>query len=157
MVWWPMNWEKIKRKWPWCIPRIICTRCPDRFSNLALLQYTSRALTFFFPLWRYSPNLGLDLPPWNSPFHFGLLDLRHSVGLLGRVISSSQGTEKRTHQISMTWVGFKPTIPASERAKTVHALDGSAIVTDALTLCYPSYSHWTVRQVSYCVKFRFKW
>jgi hypothetical protein len=41
--------------------------------------------------------------PWNSPFYFGLLDLRHSVGLLGRVISSSQGiylytnTEKRTH------------------------------------------------------------
>jgi hypothetical protein len=27
----------------------------------------------------------------NSPFHLGLLDLRHSVGLLGRVISSSQG------------------------------------------------------------------
>jgi hypothetical protein len=26
-------------------------------------------------------------------------------------------------QTSMPWVGFKPTIPASERAKTVHALD----------------------------------
>jgi hypothetical protein len=54
-------------------------------------------------LWCYSPNLGLGLPAWNSPFHFGFLDLRHSVGLLGRVISSSQGlylytnTEKRTH------------------------------------------------------------
>jgi hypothetical protein len=61
-----------------------------------------RFLPFFF-LWRYSPNLGLGLPPWNSQFHFGFLDLRHSVGLLGRVISSSQGfymyknTEKRTH------------------------------------------------------------
>jgi hypothetical protein len=58
---------------------------------------------FFFFVWRYSPNLGLGLPPWNSPFHFGFLDLRQSVGLLGRVISSSQGlylftnTEKRTH------------------------------------------------------------
>jgi hypothetical protein len=57
----------------------------------------------FFSFWRYSPNLGLGLPSWNSPFHFGLLDLRHSVGLLGRVISSSQGlylhanTEKHTH------------------------------------------------------------
>jgi hypothetical protein len=56
----------------------------------------------FSPLWRYSPSLGLGLPPRNSPFHFGLLDLRHSVGLLGRVITSSQGlylytnTEKRT-------------------------------------------------------------
>jgi hypothetical protein len=60
------------------------------------------SFTFFF-LWRYSPNLGLGLPPWNSPVHFGFLDLRQSVGLLGRVISSSQGlypytnTEKRTH------------------------------------------------------------
>jgi hypothetical protein len=53
--------------------------------------------------WRYIPNWGLGLPPWNSPFHFGFLDLRQSVGLLGRVISSSQGLylytniEKRTH------------------------------------------------------------
>jgi hypothetical protein len=56
--------------------------------------------TFSFP-WRYSPNLGLGLPPGNSPFHFGFPDLRQSVGLLGRVISSSQGlylyTQKRTH------------------------------------------------------------
>jgi hypothetical protein len=29
----------------------------------------------------------------------------------------------------MPWVGFEPTIPASERAKTVHVLDFSATVT----------------------------
>jgi hypothetical protein len=29
----------------------------------------------------------------------------------------------------MPWVGFEPTIPASERAKTVHALDRAATVT----------------------------
>jgi hypothetical protein len=28
----------------------------------------------------------------------------------------------------MPWVGFEPTIPALERAKTVHALDGAATV-----------------------------
>jgi hypothetical protein len=28
----------------------------------------------------------------------------------------------------MPWVWFEPTVPASERAKTVHALDGSATV-----------------------------
>jgi hypothetical protein len=39
----------------------------------------------FFSLWRYSPNFGLGLPPWNSLFHFCFLDLRHSVGLLGWV------------------------------------------------------------------------
>jgi hypothetical protein len=43
---------------------------------------------FFFPF-ALSPHLGLGLPPWNSPF--GLLNLRRSVGLLARVISSSQG------------------------------------------------------------------
>jgi hypothetical protein len=43
-------------------------------------------LNSFFLHWRYRPHLGLGLPPWNSQFHFGfLLDLRHSVGLLGRV------------------------------------------------------------------------
>jgi hypothetical protein len=63
------------------------------------LQY----ITAFIFFWCYSPNLDLGLPPWNSPFHFRLLELRHSVELLGRVISSSQGlylyinTEKRKH------------------------------------------------------------
>jgi hypothetical protein len=63
--------------------------------------------TIFFP-WRYSPNLGLGLPPWNSPFNFGFLDLRHSVGLLGRAINSSQGlstftqTQKNVHTYTNT-------------------------------------------------------
>jgi hypothetical protein len=81
---------------------------------------------------------GSKVPIWALAY---LHDLRQSVGLLGRVISSSQGlymytkTEKRTHThthkhwISMPWVGFEPLIPASERAKTVHALDRSATVT----------------------------
>jgi hypothetical protein len=34
----------------------------------------------------------------------------------------------------MPWVGFEPTVPASERAKTVHALDRSATVTGFLPL-----------------------
>jgi hypothetical protein len=48
------------------------------------------SLTAFFFLWSYIRNLGLGLPPWNSRFHFGFLDLRHLVGPLGRVISSLQ-------------------------------------------------------------------
>jgi hypothetical protein len=56
----------------------------------ALIKWRT-VIPFFFFFWRYSPNLGLGLPPWNSLFHFGLLDPRHSVGLLGWVISSSQG------------------------------------------------------------------
>jgi hypothetical protein len=34
-----------------------------------------------------------------------------------------------THQTSMPWVGFEPTIPTSERSKTVHASDRVATVT----------------------------
>jgi hypothetical protein len=63
------------------------------------------------------------------------------AGLLGRVISSSQdlylntGQHKHrintyTHQTSIPYVGFEPTVPVSERAKAVHALDRSATVTD---------------------------
>jgi hypothetical protein len=38
----------------------------------------------------------------------------------------------------MPWVGFEPTIPASEQAKTVHALDHSATVT--------GHKDWTTQQ-----------
>jgi hypothetical protein len=65
------------------------------------------------------------------------------VGLLGRVISPSQARYLNTgqhkdrinayiHQTSMPWVGFEPTIPAFERATTVHALDRAASLTGSL-------------------------
>jgi hypothetical protein len=61
------------------------------------------------------------------------LSLRQSVGLLGQVISPSQGryvtqTQNKRKQTSMPREGFEPTIPASERTKTVHALDRAATV-----------------------------
>jgi hypothetical protein len=63
-----------------------------------------------------------------------------AVGFLGEVISPSQGRYLNTrqhkhrinayiHQTPMPWVGFEPKIPASERAKTFHALDREATVT----------------------------
>jgi hypothetical protein len=65
--------------------------------------------------------------------------ISETIGLLGQVISSSQGRcldvgqhkyriNAYTHQTYMHWVGFERTIPASEWAKTVHALDLSATV-----------------------------
>jgi hypothetical protein len=65
------------------------------------------------------------------------LNLRHSVGLLGRVISPSQGryltqTRNKHKEPSMPRVGFQPTIPAFKRAKTVHALDRAATVMGAI-------------------------
>jgi hypothetical protein len=47
---------------------------------------------------------------------------------------TTQIQNKRT-QTSMPWVGFKPTTPVFERAKTVHALDLAAIVIG-------SWLHW---------------
>jgi hypothetical protein len=73
--------------------------------------------------------------------YFFILVILQTVGLLGWVISSSQdlylttGQHKHrinayTYQTSMPCVWFEPTIPASERTKTVHALHRSATVTD---------------------------
>jgi hypothetical protein len=75
-------------------------------------------------------------PLWILAAFFSFLIYTQSVGLLGWGISPSQGrylhTEqhkqnKRT-QTSMPQVVFEPTIPAFERAKTIHALDGTATV-----------------------------
>jgi hypothetical protein len=61
------------------------------------------------------------------------LNVGHSVGLLGRVISPSQGryltqTQNKHAQTSMPRVGFESTIPPFERAKAVHALDRAPTV-----------------------------
>jgi hypothetical protein len=61
------------------------------------------------------------------------LNLRHSVGLLGRAISPSQGRyltrrPNKYRQTSMPRVGLEPTISAFERAKAVHAVDRAATV-----------------------------
>jgi hypothetical protein len=65
----------------------------------------------------YSPFVG----PWPL---FQFLDPIQLVGFLGRGISPSQGRYLHTEQ---------PTIPAFERAKTVHALDCVATVIGTIT------------------------
>jgi hypothetical protein len=50
-----------------------------------------------------------------------------TVALLGRVISPSQGRYLHTGQHKpMLLMGFEPTIPAFDKAKTVHASDRAA-------------------------------
>jgi hypothetical protein len=49
------------------------------------------SFTFFFSYGATAPTGALAYLHETLRFHFGLLDLRHSVGLLGRVIGSSQG------------------------------------------------------------------
>jgi hypothetical protein len=44
-------------------------------------------------------------------------------------------TQNKPTKISLALVGFEPTIPVFERAKTVHALDSAATVI-GLEFCY---------------------
>jgi hypothetical protein len=94
-------------------------------------------------------------PPWALASIFSFMIISQTVGLLGRVISLSKGLylntgqhkyriNTYTYQTSMPCVGFEPTIPASERAKTVHALHCSATVT-GLTMNVLEYLHWLRR------------
>jgi hypothetical protein len=85
---------------------------------------------------KHSNYYSIALPAHSGPRPFIQFcnHISQTVGLLGRVISPPQSRYLNTeqhkyriiaypHQTSMPWVGFEPTIPASERAKTVHAED----------------------------------
>jgi hypothetical protein len=100
----------------------------SRFHNTSLVPtYLPTYIPTYLPLyvWLYTPFVG----PWPL-FSFLVL---YAVGRtpwtgdqpVARPLPTHKTTQtknKRT-QISMPWVGFEPTIPASERAKTFHALD----------------------------------
>jgi hypothetical protein len=71
---------------------------------LCKATFTNQGLVYiFFSFGTTAPILALAYLHETFPFHFSLLDLRQSAGLLGWVISSLQGlylyinTEKRTH------------------------------------------------------------
>jgi hypothetical protein len=85
------------------------------FISNRIYDLISSAVSFVFVfLWRYNPNVG----PWPTsmkpPFHFGFLDLRQSVGLLGRVISSSQGLYLYPEKLNS--VAFSPQANYTDRA-----------------------------------------
>jgi hypothetical protein len=90
---------------------------------LSLFVWVKLALWFFFCLWLYSP-LELDR-------FFSSLIYAQSVGFLGRGISPLLGRYLHTEQTDTdihASSGFEPTIPAFQRAKTIHALDCAATV-----------------------------
>jgi hypothetical protein len=108
-------------------------------SELILIRSRSKVLTheswrtdyliyLSIYLWLYSPLLNLG--------HFFNFVILYTVGRtpwtgdqpVARCLPTQRTTQtqnKRTHT-SIPWVGFEPTIPAFERAKTVHALDSAA-------------------------------
>jgi hypothetical protein len=95
----------------------------------------------------YSPLLGSGL------FFSFVIIFTQSLGLVGRVISPSQGrylhTGQHDHRInahkqrSMPGVGFESTIPAFERAEAVHALDRAAtVISNIHNYFHPFKSIW---------------
>jgi hypothetical protein len=96
----------------------------------------SLSFFFFFYLWLYSPIWALATSMKLS-VSLQLLYLGQLAGLLGQVVSSLEGlclytnTEECTHNTSIhTQGGIRAhDHSASKQAKTVYALDHSAIVT----------------------------
>jgi hypothetical protein len=72
--------------------------CISSIRIMAIDSKLKIAIGFFF-LWHYSPNFGLGLPLWNSPFHFGLLDLKRLLGgwSARRKASTCTQTQKNAH------------------------------------------------------------
>jgi hypothetical protein len=78
--------------------------------------------------------LSVHLQPFVRPWplsHFFIFSILFTIDRIGREIGPSQGWYLRTEQhkqnkrtqTSMPRVGFEPTTPAFELAKTIHALD----------------------------------
>jgi hypothetical protein len=112
-----------------------CVHIICKYFDLSSLPYiyghgfiSSIHCTFFFP----NGSTALVGPGR----YFGFLIYLRAVGLLGRVISSSQGLylntqhkHRKTHIHTIPKVGFEPAITASERSKTVHTSNRSATAT----------------------------
>jgi hypothetical protein len=123
--------------------RLINTRTLHIKPKLNFMKFSKNFITNILGIFTFSMALWAHSGPW--PLIQFLNHFSQRVGFLGRVISPSQGLylntgqhkhriNAYTHQTFMLWVGFAPTIPASERAKVIHALDRSATVTDVLSV-----------------------
>jgi hypothetical protein len=75
-------------------------------------------------------TLSRNLPGGNERNHENPQSLQPSQGRYLNTGQQKHGINIYTYQISMPCVGSEPTIPASERAKTMHALDCSATGTE---------------------------
>jgi hypothetical protein len=109
----------------------------SEFSNGATFDVSEISyseLSSAISLWLYNPFLDLG-------WFFSFLILLHSrqdylVGRWARLKAahphSTALTQNKRTQISMLQMGFEPTIPVLEGAKTVHALDRVATVIGRL-------------------------
>jgi hypothetical protein len=100
--------------------------------------------TFLSVQTQYSSSSSTLQPLWALAAFFTSIIYTQSVGLVGRVIVArplpthrTTQTQNKRKQTSMPRVGFEPTIPAFERAKTVHGLDRAATVAGKTQYCNP--------------------
>jgi hypothetical protein len=110
-------------------------RFPSHFLFDCINSITdSYSCWVFLFQWLFQPIQGHGL------LFSSVIIISQTVGLLGRVISPSQGLylntgehkhriNSYTHQTSIPWMWFEPTIPPSQRVKTVHVLYRAATVT----------------------------
>jgi hypothetical protein len=111
-------------------------------------QFQCVVSNFFF-------SMALPAHSWPRPFiqfrnHFSDgRTPRTSDELVARPLPTHRTTQTQnkrihTHQTSMLWAGFEPSIPASERAKTVHALGSATTVTGVSNIKISNYvtMHW---------------
>jgi hypothetical protein len=109
----------------------------SKFHLISTSFTGERGSTRTYPL--YSPLLGPDL-------FFSFVIFFHTDGRtswkgdqpVARPLPSHRTalTHNKHTQRSMPWVGFEPTIPVFERAKTVHVWDRAAIVIGAELLTF---------------------
>jgi hypothetical protein len=97
-----------------------CRQLLTIFYSIMALQPFVRPFTLFHFLNLYT----VGMTPWTGDQPVAGLYLYRTI----------QTQHKRT-QTSMLRLGFEPTIPVFERAKTVHALDRAATVIGLLMTC----------------------
>jgi hypothetical protein len=125
------------------MPRVVFEPTIPAFEREKTVHVQDSATTVIDKLNAFFLFTGSTAPfgPWPLIFSFRII--LQTVGLLGHVISSLQGLylntgqhkhriNTYTYQISMSYVRFKPTIPAFQRAKVVHVPECATSVTDKL-------------------------
>jgi hypothetical protein len=115
---------------PWKVE--MCNSWKQKQSHIFFICHKPAvpSLSLSLSLWLYSPlDLGCFFSflfhytagrtPWTEDQPFASPLLTHRITL----------TQNKRTQTWMPWVEFEPTIPAFERAKTVHVSDRAATVT----------------------------
>jgi hypothetical protein len=127
-------------------------------TNLHTYILVHAYIYMHFPHWFYSP-----LGPWPLifQFHENFADGRApltSDQLVARPLakhSTTQAHNRHTYQTSMPCVGFELTIPASDRAKTVHTLDRSTTLTGKYDIHTYNSNRFIINNLSPSPDFRF--